>query len=394
MILALLLALQDHEFAKPDQGIKLVVPAAWEYRTEKFQYRWSGALCEFNTADVKGTLCFAADGGNRKAFADWREGSWKRNRDVREVKRVREEERGALLIREVDVIYAKGQRRYLHAYAARGSRNLEISFWGEVDAARKDIDAILASVEFRRAWPCPLCAKETGADAKACPACGASLVAPDADLETWARKFGVRIVTDVSKIYPMKSGGERLVGKNAPADAVKEYCTFLAKELARYPEEVWEQLQLERIVLCTNLFGGSMRRGALCEYDTDSIHCDVLEGKAQKDYPPGVLHHELLHMMDMRDDGSTGADAAWEGLNASGFKYAPRKSGTPFDGFASEYAMTSVAEDKAELYASLVVRPKWAADRAAKDAVFGKKVERMKARLKAWCPKLDEKFWP
>jgi hypothetical protein len=394
MILLLLLAIQDREFTKPEQGIRFVIPAGWELRTEKLQYRWSGALCEFNTADVKGTAVLLASGGNRTAYADEREAGYQTVREVREIRRVREEEKGIFLVREFDVVYARGQRRELHAYAVRGSRNLEIAFWGDVDAARKDIEAILQSAEFRRAWPCPLCTKDTGAEAASCPSCGASLAAPDPALETWARRFGVRIVTDVSKLYPTKSGGERIVGRNAPADAVKEYAAFLAKELARYPDEVFEKLAIERIVLCTNLFGGSMRRGALCDYDTDTIHCDVLEGKAQKDYPPTVVHHELFHMMDMRDDGTTRSDAAWEALNASGFKYAPRKSGTPFDGFASEYAMTSVAKDKAELYAALMVRPKWARERAGTDRVFAAKIERLKSSLRAWCPKLDDAFWP
>ena len=54
---------------------------------------------------------------------------------------------------------------------------------------------------------------------------------------------------------------------------------------------------------------------------------------------------------------------------------------------------TGVEEDKAELFAQLVVNPAHVKDRAKTDFVLKAKVVRMKSLLKAFCPDMNDEFW-
>jgi len=117
------------------------------------------------------------------------------------------------------------------------------------------------------------------------------------------------------------------------------------------------------------------------------------------------FHHEVFHLIDYRDDGVVTRDPAWEALNPPGFKYAgggraaladPAMTTDPTDkvpGFVTGYSTSAVEEDKAELFAFLVVHPAYMAKRAATDPVIRAKVARMKALLAAFCPAVDEAYW-
>jgi hypothetical protein len=64
-----------------------------------------------------------------------------------------------------------------------------------------------------------------------------------------------------------------------------------------------------------------------------------------------------------------------------------------FPGVLNHYSTTAVEEDKAEVFANLIVDSKYVANRAKKDRVLSAKVERMKELLVAFCPEMNDKFW-
>lgn len=389
------------EISLAEQGLRFSIPDGYSMRTKGLRPTWPGLRCEIESDDgqVSGVLCLYVGAEAPATNADAREADWKGRRGVADVTRVRDEKlerEGAWLARETALSWGNEKRHYRSVFTVRGSRCVELAIWTKAelwDAKEKAIRALADALEWKRVWLCASCGKDTGRDAQKCPGCGADLVAPDADLEAWARKYGIRIVTDVKKVYPFTTAGERVVAKQAPPEDVRDYCALLAKEVRRYPDELWRKLAIERVVLGKTLFGGSTRRGALVDNETDSIHCDVSEGKHQEGFQVTAFHHELFHVMDRRDDGETHKDPVWEALNAPGFKYGPRNAKAAFDGFASIYAMTNIAEDKAEIFGNFMCRPSWVLERARTDQVFGKKLAQLEAQLKAWCPAIDEKFW-
>jgi hypothetical protein len=62
-------------------------------------------------------------------------------------------------------------------------------------------------------------------------------------------------------------------------------------------------------------------------------------------------------------------------------------------GFLNRYAMAGVEEDKAEVFAHMIVEPKMIAERVKKDKYMQAKVERMKELLVEFTPSMDKKFW-
>jgi hypothetical protein len=62
-------------------------------------------------------------------------------------------------------------------------------------------------------------------------------------------------------------------------------------------------------------------------------------------------------------------------------------------GFLNSYSMTGVEEDKAEVFANLLVSPGLVSQRARQDSVLRFKVQRMKLLMWRFVPELDLEFW-
>ena len=98
----------------------------------------------------------------------------------------------------------------------------------------------------------------------------------------------------------------------------------------------------------------------------------MLRGGYDRLYLCRVLHHEFFHIIDYRDDGDVYEDKAWAALNRPGFHYgtggknaqhvaSARELTEKFPGFLNYYATTGVEEDKAEVFANLIVDPAYVA---------------------------------
>jgi hypothetical protein len=109
-------------------------------------------------------------------------------------------------------------------------------------------------------------------------------------------------------------------------------------------------------------------------------------------------------MIDLKDDGVLYGDPRWVSLNAPEFHYGNGGRNaqdlaetsvltTRFPGFLNHYSTTAVEEDKAELFANLLVEPVYVANRTKDDATLKAKMDRMKELLKGFCPEVDEAFW-
>ena len=64
-----------------------------------------------------------------------------------------------------------------------------------------------------------------------------------------------------------------------------------------------------------------------------------------------------------------------------------------FPGFLNHYSTTGVEEDKAEIFANLIVEPEVVKKRAETDAVLQSKVAQMRELLAAFCAEMNDDFW-
>lgn len=218
------------------------------------------------------------------------------------------------------------------------------------------------------------------------------------------RLLGLDVVTATTDVAVETPWGT-LAGKPASDRQIDRYLRLLGVEMAKYPRELIDRIGLRRIVLCRDLRLGAQPRAAVPLRDHGSMHFDVVAGDFSRNYQRIVVHHELMHVIDERDDGRAYEDPAWAALNEKEFRYGngginaqndPKASlhMTGVAGFLTSYSTSAIEEDKAELFARLMVEPGYVARRADEDAILRSKIVRLKELLAAFCPQFDERVWP
>ncbi len=230
----------------------------------------------------------------------------------------------------------------------------------------------------------------------------AALGDPAAGLAALAREYGLEIVAERPR-FPVRTTHGLIEGQPASPEEVAAYAPTLQAEWRRYPPALVRRTRLRGIVLCRELSFAGQKRTAIPGFEDDTLYLDVTRGRHAPAYVRKVIHHEYFHLIDLRDDGELYRDEAWTRLNPPGFRYGSGGRNAQDDptvslpletpGFLNRYAMTGVEEDKAELFAHLMVEPGVVARRARGDSVLRAKVRRLKALLAAFCPAVDRGFW-
>ncbi len=173
--------------------------------------------------------------------------------------------------------------------------------------------------------------------------------------------------------FPVQTQDGVIDGKALPASRRRpaESCeTLLAEEIRLYPLALSKEIKLRQIVLCEELSFNATRCSSFTDVERGSIYMAVHESvDAQR--LRWTIHHELFHQLDYAGDSRINLDPGWESLNPVGFRYtvdverlqtdaAAVRTDTGVKGFVNRYAMASPAEDKAELFALLVIEPEQA----------------------------------
>jgi hypothetical protein len=221
-------------------------------------------------------------------------------------------------------------------------------------------------------------------------------------LDRLAKSYRIEIV-HWAPGFPMKTSWGAIEGKEADSKLLARYVPIFVREFSLLPPTLIQKAKLKKVVLCAELSFAGQRRNAVPDWENDVLYLDVSQMDRPR-YLAAVFHHEFFHLVDYRDDGVVYKDDAWAALNPSGFKYGTGgknaqndKSTTAFTdthpGFLTHYGTTGVEEDKAELFAHLIVNAGHVHDRAKKDAVLRGKIARLKKSLVEFCPEVDEKFW-
>lgn len=224
-----------------------------------------------------------------------------------------------------------------------------------------------------------------------------------AEVEKVAKDYKIEIVTaDMHFPVAMRSG--KIDGSNADRTLVENYAPLFVAEFTLYPPDLIKRAKLKRVVFCKDLAFAGQLRNAIPDFEHDTLYLEVDRGSRNKTYLRKVIHHEFFHIIDFKDDGRVYQDERWAALNPADFKYGTggknaqgnKTTGVLTDqypGFLDHYSTTGVEEDKAEIFANLIVEAAYVEGRTKTDAVLTAKVKRMKELLIEFCPDMKEAFW-
>ena len=224
-----------------------------------------------------------------------------------------------------------------------------------------------------------------------------------ASLKKLERTYAIEIVA-TNPSFPVKQTYGVIDGKRADLKELESYISLFAPEFSIYPQSLVKLVQLKRVVLCKELSFAGQRRNAIPDFEHDTLYLDAIRGAYSRPYMRKVMHHEFFHIIDWRDDGKLYQDDVWSALNPRSFKYgsgginAQDKAFSSiltdrFPGFLNYYSTTGVEEDKAELFANLIVDPVYVGSRVKQDEVLSAKVKMLMGLLKSFCPDLNDQFW-
>lgn len=222
-------------------------------------------------------------------------------------------------------------------------------------------------------------------------------------VEELDQRYGLIMVTHDPE-FPVKCSYGLIEGRAATAEELKSYLALFTPEFSLYPRSLIEKTGLKKVVFCKDLAFAGQRRNAIPDFEHDTLYLEVVRGMERPTYMRKVIHHEYFHVIDFKDDGKLYKDDRWKTLNPAGFQYgtggknAQTVKGTAnltdaYPGFLNHYSTTGVEEDKAEVFAFLVVENETVKRRMETDPVLRSKVEMLQNLLSSYCPEIQEGFW-
>ena len=221
---------------------------------------------------------------------------------------------------------------------------------------------------------------------------------------------GIQIVLPSTMQLPVSSQGSvsfRPLGRGESASTAA-YLRLYIEEFSKYPRSLTRAVNLEWVAFVKGLRVVDDPRAAayLRFYAAGTMKLaggmvyDVQQGAYDESYVRWVLHHEFFHFLDDRLNRGV-EDRAWAQLNPQAFRYtgvdAPSRGflDHPRAGAITSYAMKSMWEDRAEVFAALFVDGAHPRLRqiARTDPVVRGKVRLMLRLLGRIDPSMDERYF-
>jgi hypothetical protein len=220
------------------------------------------------------------------------------------------------------------------------------------------------------------------------------------DIKDLENKYGIECVTPEFSTSAQITQGE-ITGHRIDTRKSEFYLHLFAEEFALYPRSLVERSNVRRIALCQDLSCAGHPQFGIAVAHLSTIYLDVPVDASFELHRRRAIHHEFFHALDRRDDSNV--DGRWCMLNPLSFRYANAREGSPVPteyegtnsvpGFVSKYATTSIREDKAEVFATMMVEPTRLQRLCQADPVVRAKVQRMKEMLAELSPDVDQEFW-
>jgi hypothetical protein len=168
---------------------------------------------------------------------------------------------------------------------------------------------------------------------------------------------------------------------------------LFAQEIRLYPKNFFRAAHCRGVFFVRKLFYKRKPADGMFLEGAHFIFYDYSRHSENTRQIRHYIHHELFHMIGSRHPFWKERGPAWEALNRSGFlynkKYNPQERNPinfyapPEPGFITDYAMTSAEEDRAEVFACMMIPEELALleEWAQKDKILFKKEEMMKEFL-------------
>lgn len=223
-----------------------------------------------------------------------------------------------------------------------------------------------------------------------------------------AKNYRIEIVwKSVPYPIPLREERKMLEGVDPTKEVVEEALPGLKAALSKYPHEVPHAAGLRKIILGANLKASGVHIGGYSYPPSHALILEIENGD-KRGFPSRTMHHEIFHLIDRAILGQfSKQDVIWLRLNGPAFRgyqmgdgwnwMANQQPGkarpTAERGFVSPYSMSSVQEDKAEVFGFLMDDPAALKTMADGDAIIRAKVERIKQLVRQASPKMDNKFF-
>jgi hypothetical protein len=217
-----------------------------------------------------------------------------------------------------------------------------------------------------------------------------------------ASVYGIQIVAP-DRPFEISTWDGTISGHAPEEYRVGGFARLLDEELSLYPKKLVDQTGLRRIILCEKLSFNGESWPSCAEHERREVFFNVAKGLDNKLYKRANIHHELFHLIDSRISPRL-KSKTWIAINPREFRYrsggadAQKDADTNpvsdrYPGFVNFYSTSDEAEDRAEVFATLVVRAAYIEQRTREDRVLREKVMWMKDTLRKWCPEVDDRFW-
>jgi len=181
---------------------------------------------------------------------------------------------------------------------------------------------------------------------------------------------------------------------------MRRTASTLSPEHELYPSSFLASVGLLHIVFCESLHYNSQRRRDVPDLASGNLYIDVENRPSRR--KRHSFHHELWHIVDyhLRGNQFTDDDAEWNRFNPAGFSYgsggkhmrhdseSSQLASSPSREFLNRYSTSSIAEDKAEVWAALMCYQQL----LNSDELRGKG-RLLQQRVRAICSQMDDAWW-
>ncbi len=186
---------------------------------------------------------------------------------------------------------------------------------------------------------------------------------------------------------------------------LNDYLSLFEEEINKYPSGFFADQDVRGVGLVRALFSSQKAAQGLYNEQARIMFFDISRYNRNKAQQRHAIHHEIFHMM-LQKKGYPLLNEQWAELNTPGFSYGkqtkPLRELNPYNvsapnqlGFVTYYAMQSVQEDQAEVFACLMQEKhrrlieQW----AVKDSVLAAKIQMIKDFAQYYHPEMDETYW-
>jgi hypothetical protein len=175
----------------------------------------------------------------------------------------------------------------------------------------------------------------------------------------WRTEYGISIITSTNSNHNYNYRWEIL--DDTALNESDNYWTMLDDELSLYTSRFFERVHLRSIVLVEELesIEGVPTLG-FADINQGVLYLNVKDKRANTSLVKSTIHHEIGHFLSFASYGyDIFGSSEWNAISQTDYSSDEANEGDiyyPAEGFVSNYAQSSAAEDMAEVFAFVMTR--------------------------------------